>query len=219
MSPEEVISLYAKAPDGPLLVGLSDVDWSAEEHAFGPATEVSALLRALVSPVAEHRDAACHGWFESVNHQGSVYTATLRALPFLIALFDHAQTPDRDLIAVLLSNILAARVRPAFRPMINPFTRKPTERPPDYDRKREAEHAFIAQILKTGMPVVPKLTSYLKHSDPNVRTDIARALANYPDLADQTVPPLREALAAESDDEVREALQQTLDPLTRRTEQ
>jgi hypothetical protein len=213
MSPEEVILLYAQAPDGPLLAGLSDINWAVDQHAYGKATEVPALLRALVSPDAEHREAACRRWFEAVNHQGSVYPATLRALPFLVVLLDHPQTPDRNLIALLLANMLAARERSAFRPMINPFTQQRTEKPLDFDERRAAENTLVGRIRQVGASAVPNLLPYLRHPDSCLRIDVARALANYSDLAPRIVPRLREALAAETNEDVRESLSESLERL------
>jgi len=214
MLPEEVIPLYESAPDGPLLAGLRDIDWSAERHAFGPATDVPPLLRALVSPNPQHRDAACHGWFERVNHQESVYPACAMVIPFLIALVEHPATPDRSLIALLLAAILAARETEAYRrPRINPFTGKPCEPPADLDMRIANEQVLIARIRAVGAPAVPLLIPFLKNPDRWLRREVALALANHPELADLSVPPLREALAVEPDDDVRLTLETALGEL------
>src|SRR5581483_6556505 len=67
-----------------LLAGLDDIAWSSFEHAYGPADDVPELLRALVSGDEEQAEAAVHELYGTIWHQGSVYPATIPAVPFLI---------------------------------------------------------------------------------------------------------------------------------------
>ena len=64
------------------LAGLDDVEWAALQHAFGPASDVPGLLRALQSGDRE----ALHELYGNIWHQGTTYEATAHAVPFIAAL-------------------------------------------------------------------------------------------------------------------------------------
>ena len=66
------------------LHGLDDVDWSSLEHAYGPATHTAEDLRGLASSEAEVRSRALQQLEMSICHQGSLYSATAPAIPFLL---------------------------------------------------------------------------------------------------------------------------------------
>src|SRR5687768_15723996 len=83
MTPEDLVATYEFAPDPPALAGLSEVDWSAVEHAHGPATDIPAMLRATMSDNPKHRDFAWALLFETVWHQGTIYSASAAVVPFL----------------------------------------------------------------------------------------------------------------------------------------
>ena len=84
--------------------GLDDIDWSALEHAYGPAADVPAMLRALVSAEQEERDEGLDGLWGAVHHQGDVYDSTIAAVPFVIRLALDPAVPARaDLLQLLAS--------------------------------------------------------------------------------------------------------------------
>ena len=72
--------------DPSLLAGLDDVAWDSLEHAYGPAADVPEVLRALVSGDDELADEAMYELYGNIWHQGSVYPATVPAVPFLVAI-------------------------------------------------------------------------------------------------------------------------------------
>lgn len=67
----------------PALDGLDRVDWSAVNDAYGSATDIPALLRAAVSHDPDHREFAYELLYQTLWHQGNVYSATAVAIPFL----------------------------------------------------------------------------------------------------------------------------------------
>jgi hypothetical protein len=67
-----------------LLAGVTDVGWNRMKHAYGPATEVPALLRGLTDLDPAARETALDAFYGAVHHQGDVYGCTLAALPFLL---------------------------------------------------------------------------------------------------------------------------------------
>lgn len=89
-----------------MLEGLDDVDWGRLTHAFGPATDVPALLRGVAAG-GEQAQAALSDLFGTVWHQGSVYEASSHVVPFLteLALADQLDTNVRQLVLALIVGI------------------------------------------------------------------------------------------------------------------
>jgi hypothetical protein len=79
----------------PMLDGLDQVEWSRLKHAYGAAEDVPDLIRALTSRSADERRAAWHELYGTLWHQGTIYEATLHAVPFFIELAASDETPDR----------------------------------------------------------------------------------------------------------------------------
>ncbi|MGW4686503.1 hypothetical protein ACWEPM_16595 [Streptomyces sp. NPDC004244] len=69
-----------------MLDGTDAIDWAALEHAYGPADDVPDLLRAAGSADPQVRDGALRELSSSLCHQGSVYSATAAAVPFVARL-------------------------------------------------------------------------------------------------------------------------------------
>ncbi|MFF4322538.1 hypothetical protein [Streptomyces sp. NPDC001568] len=69
-----------------MLDGIDDIDWAELEHAYGQADDVPALLRAAGSTDARVREEATDELFSSLCHQGTVYSATAAAVPFVARL-------------------------------------------------------------------------------------------------------------------------------------
>jgi hypothetical protein len=66
-----------------VLDGIDDIPWRELSHAYGSADDVSALLRALLAQDPAEVDEAADALWSSICHQGSVYSATPYAVPFL----------------------------------------------------------------------------------------------------------------------------------------
>ncbi|MFE0779124.1 hypothetical protein [Streptomyces sp. NPDC058861] len=66
-----------------LLAGLDDVDWAGLTHAYRSAHDVPGHIRALCGSDGEAREQAFSSLFGSIFHQGSRYSASPVAVPFL----------------------------------------------------------------------------------------------------------------------------------------
>lgn len=80
------------------------VDWAGLTHAYGSAEDVPVLIRSLVSPDADERSEALDELFGSICHQGTVYSASAPAIPFL-ARAAVAAPDQRALIGLLMSGM------------------------------------------------------------------------------------------------------------------
>ncbi|MFF5077745.1 hypothetical protein ACFY36_11875 [Actinoplanes sp. NPDC000266] len=83
-----------------------DLDWSAVDHAYGPATDLPGVLRALRTPDEQRRAAAARQFRLQALHQDSPYPAAVAAVPYLIELLADDSAPDRTLGHELLTAIL-----------------------------------------------------------------------------------------------------------------
>ena len=84
------------------LAGLHDVAWHELEHAYGDARGVPGMLDALSSPAVADRTWAIRALSASINHQGSVYSASGPAAKFLIELAGHPDVEPDDKYELLL---------------------------------------------------------------------------------------------------------------------
>ncbi|MET7600513.1 hypothetical protein ACWERY_29690, partial [Streptomyces sp. NPDC004082] len=66
-----------------LLAGLDDIDWAALGHAYGSANDVPGQLRTVCGPDAEARENAFCSLFSNIFHQGTRFSASPYAVPFL----------------------------------------------------------------------------------------------------------------------------------------
>lgn len=92
-------------PGKPTLEGIEEVPWSELYHAYGPATDVPDQLRALFSDDAETRNSVLYTLYGNIFHQGSVYPATLAAVPFLREALRYQETPDRQHLMMFLAHL------------------------------------------------------------------------------------------------------------------
>ena len=142
MSPAELADLYRSDPDPAPLQGLRTVDWSAVEDAYGPANDVPALLRALMSWDSAHREAASRILHTTIWHQGNVYSASAAAIPFLYNLLEEDGPQDKADVAGLIA--LIADGRPPFIDCPD----DPTEAARWRDILRHSGRSFDAEVAE-----------------------------------------------------------------------
>jgi hypothetical protein len=88
-----------------MLEGLDTIDWASLRHAYGQASNVPGWLRALLSPNAKVRQEAIYELFGTIYHQGTVYSATAAAVPFLDELLTAPNVQDKSSLACLIASI------------------------------------------------------------------------------------------------------------------
>jgi hypothetical protein len=83
----------------PLLLeieGLDSIPWHQYTHAYGTASEVPKDIRRLASSNPEVREQALWQLLGSIYHQGTLYSATAAATPFILQLALDTRLPDRS---------------------------------------------------------------------------------------------------------------------------
>ncbi|MBA8888934.1 hypothetical protein FHW12_003170 [Dokdonella fugitiva] len=76
------------------MLELDSPRWSELAHAYGPASDIPALLRQLDSlPATRERDEPWYTLWSALAHQGDVYPASFAAVPHVVAAL--ATAPER----------------------------------------------------------------------------------------------------------------------------
>jgi hypothetical protein len=193
---------------GDLRMGLDDADWGNLRHAYGPATDVPDLIRALTSADPKKREKAEYELYGNIFHQGTRYQATPHAIPFLLELVRNKTTPARANIVTLLA-FLAIGYDEYFIPDgIDPARFRAERRAADFGMSTDQR----AQCVKYGYgPLidvacyeavaagVPLTRFLLDEADGDLRSACAYLLAWFPEHAAEIVPGLQTALAQTSD--------------------
>lgn len=186
-----------RAPPRIALPGLHDVAWGQLEHAYGSAEGVPGMIEALASDDAADRAWGIDALDASIHHQGSVYSASTAAVPFLVALVGDARVGDRHRILELLCGI--AVHDPAGCVV--------------HGARRWRSEAFDA-VVAGG----PAFVACLRDPDPAVRSAAAFVLSFVEPSPADALPSLRAALASEHDRRARASLLLALGYLSRYAE-
>jgi HEAT repeat protein len=88
-----------------VLGNLDAIDWKSLRHAYGEASDVPKLIRALLSDHPGKREGALDALFSTIWHQGTVYSASPAAVPFLVELVDAEAQEDLPAILELLAHL------------------------------------------------------------------------------------------------------------------
>ena len=189
-----------------MLDGLDAIDWEKLTHAYGSAADVPDMIRALRSPNREVREAAEHAAYGNIFHQGTRYSATPHAIPFLIELIADPGTPDRAGLLALCLHCVAGYFGPTFGPAtasgaIWGAAVSPME---GYGETLELL-AACERAAECGVPVATKL---LSDRDADVRAHAAFFLAALWAHADEyeVVSRVRARLSEEPEAQVRAML-------------
>jgi hypothetical protein len=86
-----------------------NVSWGKIHDAYGPATDVPDLIRALTSRDAKIRNDAWYQLHGNLWHQGTIYEATAHAVPIFLLLLEHPLTIGKPEILVYLALLFAGR--------------------------------------------------------------------------------------------------------------
>ncbi|WP_433920694.1 hypothetical protein OIE50_49900 [Streptomyces canus] len=212
-----------------LLAGLDDIGWAALGHAYGSAEDVPGQLQAVCGPDQEARESAFRSLFGNIFHQGTRYSASPYAVPFLTRIAV-AGPPGARADALGLLTRLAVDGHDEYDLPLGIDTAawraaaiSPEEYLRWYDEQIAAEtdeeqlknwregRAYCA----AGHPVdaregalrsydavraqLPVLLELLGDQDPEIRTKTAYLLGWFPEEADATLPPLLACLDGERD--------------------
>jgi HEAT repeat protein len=198
-----------------MLDALDQIEWDQLSHAYGKATDVPDLLRALASDKKEICDDALHQLYSNIWHQGTVYQATAYAVPFLIELLDAPAVLCRaEILALLQALASGSSYLDVHQGMDWYRNERQTERF-QTEIRRELDWVRAAHVaVLEGTPVYLRL---LSHAEPSVRVLAPYVLGICRERAQEIEPALRVRVAIEDDPEVKASIFMALAQLWRWT--
>jgi hypothetical protein len=182
-----------------MLERLDAIDWAMLSHAYGSAVDVPQMIRDLCSPDLDTRNHALSDLFSTIYHQGTVYSASAPAVPFLIELAAHPDTPDGLGVLYLLQALSAGTGYIEAHESIarDALARICAERGSDLETERQREQNWVQaahDAVTAGLSVYCDL---LADEDPALRSFTLYLLASLPEHASIITPLLRPMLVEE----------------------
>jgi hypothetical protein len=128
------------------LTGLTDIAWPKLRCAYGPADTVPGFLRDAASQDPGRQAAGVAELWQNVWHQGTVYTCTPHAVPFLAALVADVRLHDstRAQLALLLASIASANsfvLAERSQPFVPAALREANDPPPSTELDQDCRKA------------------------------------------------------------------------------
>jgi hypothetical protein len=161
-----------------------------------------------------HRRFACQLLFETIWHQGNIYTATVPAIPFLYNLLETDGPHDKGAIAHLIATI--ANGEPSFAMCEG----NPQETAQWETILRNAGRSLRDEMAAGRMAAedvrravsdrLDVLYPYLRDPEPEMRRSVAVAIGRFPDIATRLLPDLEAAQRDETDKYARAALEEII---------
>lgn len=178
-----------------MLEKLDSIAWSSLSHAYGEASDVPELMRALVRGGTFKTDEdPIYQMYGNIWHQGTVYEATAYAVPFLIEIAESSECNRRDEVLHLLSCIYnGTSYLEVHRPLFGePFDEVENAR---LQAELQAELKHVAAAKKA---VEAGIDNYLRifreETDPTLKISAAHLLSNFPERREILAPLIRDAL-------------------------
>ena len=189
-----------------MLDGLNDIPWSELEHAYGTASDVPDLIRALVNPDPKVRSNTMWTLYGNVFHQGTRFPATPYVIPFVIELCGRPEVFNRlELLSFwgsLITGYFNIRERPVWSDgeFVYGF-----DEPQKLDLI-EPYSVALFDIYKNSLEGEELLYSLINEGEPGVRAGAAWVLACLPTIADRSTDVLRTRVRLENSGSVRAAI-------------
>ncbi len=178
------------------------IDWDRLHHAYGRARDVPRILREIVSHDEEVREKGWADFYSFLYHQGSVYDATVAAIPFLIEAAGRDEVPGRgEILGVLQELWHMAPIHNADPMLDDPpggldeptpwladqeISGEAVDETDEFDLSRYRRMDLCAwqvgRAIRAGRPVYERL---MDDPDRAVATDAAELLCLWPETSDK----------------------------------
>lgn len=155
---------------------LDQVDWASLNHAYGSAEDVPDQLRAI----AKGDEEAFSDAFGNLWHQGTVYSATAAAVPFLIGLLEAGYTKLFLLLDCMAQGSGYFQVHQVYD-----SPEKIAE--PEYQATLMAEAQWVKDTHQAVAAGVDIYRSFLKNSDSDVVVGAVQLLARLQSIEPKVV--------------------------------
>ena len=192
--------------DSPL-TGLDAIDWANLGHAYGSASDVPTLLHAIASGDDEARRQALWQLWGNIHHQGTVYSASAPAVPFLARLAGTASIPDDDrarLVALIAAISSGRSYLDVHAPLIGGGLS------PEQGQQMAEELGWVRAAHEAAAAVAPTLLARIDGASPALARSLVILAAQVPEAAAEARPTLREMADTAPDPLQRKAVELTL---------
>lgn len=142
--------------------GLEQVDWTSLHHAYGPAETTPLQLRALLSENPLVRKRALGGLWNTLIHQGTIYDATLHAVPFLLEVLAAPSFAEKAGVLGLLADCATGSFPDRYIVEAGCLLSELDTPPPEARRELEQRQAIVGQTqaaIRAGRAVYVRLLS------------------------------------------------------------
>ncbi|GCE28090.1 hypothetical protein KDA_35740 [Dictyobacter alpinus] len=197
-----------------MLETLNSVPWDTLEHAYGKASNVPDLIRALASPVQHVCDDTLEQLWFNVIHQGTVYSSTAFVVPFFCELVKAPDVLNRDQLLYYLATI--ARGASYADVHVKEAARRET---PEMQKQITEELGWVQAASNAVSDGYPTYIWLLHDPDPTIRESAAHTLSRCQSHAEQVIPIMKEHLTREKDSSVQASLILSLGMLSRNDEE
>jgi hypothetical protein len=170
-----------------MLEALDGVPWAALSHAYGSAEDVPDLIRSIAFGDREAREAAWYELYGNLWHQGTVYEASSRAVPFLLEIAAQSDTADLHEVIVYLACLArGSSYLDVHQHLIHPSGLTTTDEKAQLTRELE----WVRKVREAARKGLPLFVHLLDHHDPRVRSAACYMLACFPEDSATIAPHL-----------------------------
>jgi hypothetical protein len=182
-----------------VLEGLEAVNWAALGHAGGSAGDLPWLLHRMRSADPKVREETLRELFSTIVHQGTRYSATAPAVPFLVELATASDIHDRAWLVNLLAYAAVGNEQAVL-----PDGMVSLDRLRDTTNWPEPEYAAWAlAAYQAVQAALPALLPLVDDDEDRLRRETAHLLAWFPSFAAVSLPRLRARLSLETERDTR----------------
>ncbi len=191
-----------------MLERLDLIDWGSLEHAYGPANDVPDLIRGLASEQETTREQALSTLWSNVIHQGTVYSVTSYAVPFLLELLESPPVKGK---AELLVYVAALGCGNSYHDVHQHLFQETgvfqeEMKQPEWHERIQREVGWVEAARLAVVAGTPVYLTLLDDPDPEIRSCAAYTLAVGKMRAEEIVPRLEDRLKVEPDEGVKASI-------------
>ena len=184
-----------------MLETLDQTDWSKLDDAYGPSVKTPGRIRNLASADKAKRDKALDDLSYTIYHQGSIYAASVAAVPFLLEIVASPEVTDRTPTLQILQALSTGHSYHEVHARVI-FLREEAKKP-GWQAKVREEKGWVAAIHNQLSAAVPLIARVLESGNLSERVAAVSLLATLQDnpaavsaLASATSDPSAELSAA-----------------------
>ncbi len=186
-----------------MLEKLETVNWNELTHAFGEASDLPILIRALASEKVYEREEAMSVLFTNIWHHGVVFEASAYVVPFLIELAQNADISNRNELLILVAHLATGNsLLEAHQKIEGPEVLENPEMKAQLARERQ----WVLRTRQTAQKFVASYVRLLEDPDPDVRAASAYLLACFRGDARKIAPVILRRLGKENHTRTRASL-------------